>query len=267
MSEDIKWIIEPEFFQNEESFEVTLREMGIRFDVFGFGKPWNYIGGYLDRKNIVFHGSMQLNKFIEELVYIKGMFFNDSKLNCQYYYPRFGKHLLNSNYIMRPLGDILNRELELFRLFGGSDYLFIRPASPRKIFRGQIVDFSRFTEKVAEQTRRCDPENLFLISPVVDIVNEWRMVVVNNKVITGSQYNKNKKQVRLPADQRITDYVNEVLSQIDYKPDPIWVIDVCETSNGKLKVLEVGPFSCSAMYACDKKTIVKAVNQIVLGGN
>ena len=55
--------------------------------------------------------------------------------------------------------------------------------------------------------------------------------------------------------------VQEVL-QIGYYPDSVFVMDVCEDSDGRFWLLEINSFSSAGLYACDKAKIVKEVSAI-----
>lgn len=75
-------------------------------------------------------------------------------------------------------------------------------------------------------------------------------------------YKLNDKFVRIKdVPQEVLDYGQEVVNNVKYEPDPAWVLDVCETK-GHLKVLEVGSFSCSGLYAADPETVILKINEL-----
>jgi hypothetical protein len=41
-------------------------------------------------------------------------------------------------------------------------------------------------------------------------------------------------------------------------------MDICRTSAGDLKLIEINSFSASAFYACNKREIVKAASTVAL---
>ena len=116
-----------------------------------------------------------------------------------------------------------------------------------------------------------DPEELVVVAPPVVIKREWRVVVANNKVIAGSEYNNLSDDAwsgvqKLPEEvsqyaQGILDSVTKIGTVNRYYPDPVWTIDICESETG-LKVVEVGSFSCAGMFACDPEPIIAEVNRI-----
>jgi hypothetical protein len=51
-----------------------------------------------------------------------------------------------------------------------------------------------------------------------------------------------------------------VLASTDWQPDPVFFLDVCESSD-TLRVVEVSGFSCSWLYACDLPAAVAAASE------
>ena len=93
-----------------------------------------------------------------------------------------------------------------------------------------------------------------------EIDKEWRFVVVDGKVVTGCQY---KDGARLDYQPHYDDQAYELatsVASVDYEPDPVWVMDICKTSDGNYHLLEIGGFSFADLYACDMKTVVSAVS-------
>ncbi len=107
------------------------------------------------------------------------------------------------------------------------------------------------------------PENsLVVVSSPKSIVTEWRFVVAKKTVIAGSEYN-HSGVFALKADYDPAAYDLAVrIAASSYQPDPVWVIDICKTSAGEYRLLEIGGFSFADLYACDKAAIVRAVSQV-----
>jgi hypothetical protein len=104
---------------------------------------------------------------------------------------------------------------------------------------------------------------MVMVSFPWNIRREWRLIV-SDRVITGSRYQIGKQLE--PTDdvippQEVLDYGQHILDTVDFKPDPIWILDICETING-LNVLEVGSFSCAGYYNSDISAIVEEASKI-----
>ncbi len=262
---NVKWLLEPETFRGEAQPLVdTLKKLNIEHKVWTFGKPYEEAkNAFKDTDCVVFYGSLQFSRVIKrEAKWIPGVYCNLPKFECLYYYPRFGQHLVNADYVMLPLGELSRRKDWLFAKLGKNDQLFIRPSSGFKSFTGEIILEQEWDKTLRFLAFRNDPETLAIVAKPASISYEWRIVVGENKVIAGTQYKKHGEMVRsatVPIE--VFDYAQSVLDSIKYKPDPLWTLDICK-ANDELKVLEVGSFSCAGLYSCDPEAVINAANQI-----
>lgn len=247
----IKWLIESEIFENNAKLLLdTLKKFGVEHQVWPFGRLYEDFDGC---KDTIFYGSFQFADIAKDRCTV---FCNLPKLDCLYYYPRFGNYLLNANYIMLPFGEIKRRKEWIVSNFGNE--VFIRPSSGGKSFTGKVIkDWDKDLRFI-----RADPETLVIIAKPVDIAYEWRTVVVEGKVIASSQYKTFGRVVQRETVPEALQYAQDVLNTVKYSPDPIWTLDICLTNN-EFKVLEVGSFSCAGLYACDPEPIIHAVNYIM----
>lgn len=254
------WLIEPEVFKEDvkpllESLEktktpYTLCKFGMSYDdciLQMYREP-------IASRNIVFYGSFQFSRKANGKIRVFGK--DLSKFACNYYYPQLGANLLNYDYVMIPAGDFERKKL---RWFDHNWSLFVRPNSVDKVFTGKVVTVS--SENNIPKT--VSPDTLLVVAPTQNIIKEWRMIVIDKEVVTGGQYKENGKIVRVEGPpNKVYNYAQEVVSNSNYNPDVAWTLDICETEYGELKVLEVGPFSCSGLYACDTTEIVKRIGRI-----
>lgn len=259
----MKWLVEPEVFKEDgQRFVDTLKKLKVDHTVVEFGKPYD---SYFVKcgSDYILHGSLQFAKAAKQLQPRFKVFCTLPKYECTYYYPRFGNYLFNSNYIMLPFGDLLRRKDYLFNTFYNS-CLFIRPSSGNKDFTGLVLTKDAWDHEMKVLRLSMDPESLVVIAPPQEISREWRLVVVNNKVVASSLYKENEKITRSAgAPEKVLEYAETVLANVNYKPDPAWVLDVAEADDTKaLAVLEVGSFSCCGFYHCDGEAIVKAIEEL-----
>ncbi len=105
-------------------------------------------------------------------------------------------------------------------------------------------------------------ESMVVVSSPKSIVSEWRFVVVDRNIVTGTQYiERNEKVSRLADDPKALDFAKSVLTT-DYEPDPVWVLDVCKTEDNNYHLLEIGGFSFAGLYASNKDAVVRAVSAV-----
>jgi len=173
----------------------------------------------------------------------------------------YGKYLLNQDYVMLPFGELDRLAAFLFEMFGRDGRIFVRPDSPLKLFTGQIATQETFAADLEFMGFYDFPRSsLVVVSSPKNLLAEWRFVVVNRRVITGSQYRVgNTFDPRPEFDVRAFNLAQEIAA-MNYQPDPVWVIDICQDASDSFRLLEIGGFSFADLYACDKSQIVREVS-------
>jgi hypothetical protein len=270
----VKWLLEPEVFQYEDqSILDALESKGVEHKVCQFGKTYEEVVRCFPADDcVIVHGSLQLGRAVDRNTkWVPGVWCNLRQFECLYYYPRFGTHLLNAAHAMLPFGSLRYQKEWIADKFSDQGCIFLRPSSGFKTFTGHVVELVHWEEELRDLSFRLDPEVLVVVSPPIEIIREWRLVV-SNRVVAHSQYKEGKGLVRIQGSdlhkvretpQEVLDYGERVLKEVKYRPDPVWTLDICETRRG-LNVLETGSFSCAGLYACDPNPIIDEVNQLAL---
>ena len=145
-----------------------------------------------------------------------------------------------------------------------SECLFLRPDGGDKLFTGQVVeDFEFFFEKEYVYFGQYNTlESMCLVANAFKIDAEYRLMVSNHKVVTGSQYRLNGKMHRsnhIPGD--VIAFAEDALSG-GFAPDDAFILDVCE-SQGNLFFLEVNPISCAGLYTINPEIFVSTINETI----
>jgi hypothetical protein len=246
-----KWLLELDLFTDTEmglinAIKKTGREVKtMKYIPFDDDLVNRIKNDYNDYDCVIFYGSLNLGrKILKQTNFIPGVYLKENPFECTSYYPVYGDELLHKSYIMMPYGDLIRRKSELFNLYG--DKLFIRPNSGFKEFTGNILNKQNF-EKAVELAGFYDvePDLLVLVSDVTNIKKEWRFVIVNNEVISGSLYRDwtigpedlekglktqdlvllNSKSVKeYCIDDKAFEYANKMAKL--YNPDTAWTIDI-----------------------------------------
>jgi hypothetical protein len=167
-------------------------------------------------------------------------------------------HLLRQISSQRdlPASEALRQSDQLFCMFGVKGELFVRPSVGRKLFTGSVVEPDGFHSLLS---RNIDPRTLIVITSLKTIEREWRLYIVNNKIVTYLQYAHHGASEMSPhCPDDVIAYGAAILRSISWRPDPLFTMDVCE-SGGALHLLELNPFSCSNLYECDLGQIVRSV--------
>ncbi len=213
---------------------------------------------------VVTHGDVDLvRRVLEDGIWTPGAFACVERFFCSHYYAHLGRFLLNRDYIMLPYAELPRCQEFLFSTLGRDDTLFVRPDSPLKLFTGMTIAQSTFDRDYEFMGFYEFPiESIVVVSSPKQIVAEWRFVVADRKIVTGSQYvDRNEKVLRIAEDPNALAFANSVLES-GFEPDPVWVLDVCKTEDGQYHLLEIGGFSFAGLYACDKDAVVQAVSAV-----
>lgn len=196
--------------------------------------------------------------------FIPNAWLNLPEYKCSYYYTYLGKYLFNNDYTILPRTEVLRKINDLNKMFGKNNSIFIRPDSGFKSFTAKVFTSKMF--QVDWEWVECftKPDDLLVVSSPKIIKAEWRFIVSNRKIITGSLYKLNDQSVcKCEWPEEVYNLVQEI-ANVGYNPDPVYSIDICQDDNDKYWLLEVGSFSCCGLYACDLKSIVSEVSNVAV---
>jgi hypothetical protein len=216
---------------------------------------------------VVCHGDIEfVTRVGRERLWTPGVFATLEHFHCSHYYTHFGPWLLNGTYVMLPFGELRRRKEFLFDVLGRDGRVFVRPDSPLKLFTGQTAGFDTFEADVEFMGfYEFPPESLVVVSPPQTVVAEWRFVVAGGGVVAGSLYNRDGKLDIQPAVDPAARSLADEIAAAGFEPDPVWMLDVGRTAAGDYRLLEIGGFSFSDLYATDKDAVVAAVSEAALG--
>jgi hypothetical protein len=264
-----KWLLQTDIF--EENLELLcdeIKRQGMNYSIYDhkhFDDGKEVIGQYEEGDCVIVYGSLQMGQvFKRNSTFIPGVYCDLPKYDCTYYYPYFGNELINSNYVMLPFGELKRRKGFILSILGVDGCVFIRPNSGFKNFTGTVVHQNNW-DKDIDWLGSYDVthDTLVIVSTPRKIEREWRFVVVDDKIVSGSQY-RNASGCKLDEpDKDAERYAQHILDKIPYRPERVWCLDICETAQG-FHVLEVGCFGCAGLYVADKEPIVREVSRVAL---
>jgi hypothetical protein len=176
---------------------------------------------------------------------------------------------------MMGLNDVIRNKEKIFSYFDkynhGHGKIFIRPSDGFKSFAGQLLSYDNFEQEFSVLTQSyggINMDSIVLISGLKNILEEYRFVIVNGKVISGTTYfdsenvgTLNPHYNKICTDENAIKFVNDVVKL--YQPDKAFTIDVCK-SDGEYKLLEIGSFNCASMYGNDYDKIVNSINELAI---
>lgn len=261
------WLVEKDIFLDTEiNLIETLKEKGYPVNTVQYIPFDDDLSRFekITEKNVIYYGSLNLAiKLKDKFNWIPGVYGDIKKYNCSSYYPYFKDYLLNKDYLYMTYADLYQNRDYLFEKF--NDIFFVRPDSILKEFTGQPISKYNFEDayKLLGFYNDVVTQNLpIYVSSLKDIQKEWRFIVADNEIITGSLYRVKEKEETLHelcTDDNALNFAKQMAKL--YNPERVWVLDVC-LSNNQYKLLEIGCFSFAGLYGNDLNIIVDKVSEI-----
>lgn len=203
--------------------------------------------------------------------FVPGAWANFDHMKCSFYYAYFGEYLLNRQYLMMPVGELLrqwkklalttpvfnDKQLAFMKPTFVSEpcqSVFVRPDSGAKPFTGYVIK-SDEQHKIKTLVQAVGSEMLVVVAPEKSITAEWRFVVCDGKVIAGCQYLPIENPNFTPSSLRLA----EIIASQEWQPDRCYTVDIAE-SEGDVHLLEINSFSCAGFYGCEIGPIVQCAS-------
>lgn len=128
------------------------------------------------------------------------------------------------------------------------------------MFVGRCIDRESFAAGLAPTWY--DPTTLVVIAAPQPIAREWRLVVVGDRVIAGSQYAVGgKRAIDEGCPAEVQAFSAAMLAEVRWRPDPVFMLDVCESA-GQLWLVELNSFSGSWLYGCELPAVVAEASEL-----
>jgi hypothetical protein len=264
------WLFEADVFgTTAESVKAEVRRQGmgchvIRQPMLALGVGPLPGGGQLpDDACVIFCGTYPCWHFLRKSrAWVPGGWCSADNLACTTYYARFGPHLLNQRYTVLPAAEAVRHRDAVYDYLGRGDEVFVRPNGCQKLFTGRRVARDDFVAALGPA--RYDPATLVVIAEPRAVGREWRLVVAGGAVIAASQYQRDGAlEVVAGCPDAVRSFAAAALAAAGWAPDDIFMMDVCE-SEGRLCLLELNGFSCSALYECDPRAVVAAASALAV---
>lgn len=135
--------------------------------------------------------------------------------------------------------------------------LFVRPVSGDKLFAGNVYSYKSLKNEFDFLAQKnADKHTLCLVSIPVSIKEEYRMIFIDGKYISGSQY---MMRGELCVNPEVPDNVIEYAKNVHKKYNlPPWVVIDVGMVYGNPSIIELNQIETSSFYAADLDKIYKA---------
>ena len=201
---------------------------------------------------IFVYGSYTLARISKK--YFSPASFISPNLSIDNLHLHYGNEMFNSDMLVGSVA-----ELDAI-----DDKFFIRPTEDTKSFCGEVVTREWYTDwkqKImdtpAENYSTVTRDTRISMAHLKQIDQEIRCFVIDDKVVTASQYRQNGTHFFHPhVDEYVIDYVNDIIKI--WKPDDAFCMDVA-VSNGIPKILETNCINSSGLYCIDTQKFIMAI--------
>lgn len=278
----IKWLVQNVGFSttNLDLTEDTLKRMNLPYELFGISRLINYV---INLENIltdpnehfIIRGGTsllsllnkidnlqevnphlseeQLQKSHQYITNLKhGVFYNEQGFD-QNYYGKLNLPLLNAVSQNLAIKDHLNTSF--------NEPVFIKPSRDQKAFNAGILEpgYSIKDFIFSQLHENFYLEEIAIIAPLKSIYAEYRFFVVDQEVITGSQYRNSHS---LFVSDIIPENVQAAAKEYAklYQPHDIFTMDLADTPEG-IKIIEYNCWNASGLYKTNIPKIFNAVQE------
>jgi len=262
------WIVEN--FVKEKSF----RELQLAIQELGY--PLIEINGDYSRKLldsipnescVLVNGSIKMVKMIYDELQNKNYpirYCDFEKYKCSAYYSHYGEYLFNDKYAMMSLKEVFRQKYDVWGHYGKDAMIFIRPDSGEKTFQAGLLDIVDI-DQLHNSNKDCE-HDMVLVSTPKNILWEGRFVVSKYKeVIAYSTYRFQGNVCLIPSVPPETlKFCKMLLEKVEYYPDSVFCLDICQSEDGEPFLLELTSFSSAGLYASNKYDIVEKVSTIAI---
>lgn len=183
-------------------------------------------------------------------------------LECKSYYKELRDFIVQEDYGFYSVNDVPKLKDELYDRYAEDNTIFIKPNTNDKEFTGALVEKERFDTWWGWSTAYSAPsDSLVVVSRPRRILEEWRFVVVDGKVVIGSQY---MVMGNLCPDEEYPPEAAAFAEKVfnTWTPHPALVVDVGKLQSGELRLIEIGGVNCAGYYRGNIRPVVEALSNL-----
>jgi len=244
-------------FCHQTDHDVIDRSLTDDFDPDALGIDWSRWPG------VILYGSVGWVKRCRKSTLAAWTFYDPDAFAASTWVPILGKDALNSDGFVTDL-----TSLE-FRLVGKQTSRFhVRPDKEDKAFVGGVYDWETWaamaTGRRRERQSLPPSDTQCFVSPVKEILSEYRCWFVDGVLIDISAYRKDGKQHIERCHDPLVMGAAQRLAEM-YLPTRSVVMDLAATVDG-FKVIEFNPISSSGWYGADTGQILWAMSDMIRRG-
>lgn len=273
----VKWLFEKDAYDdgNTERMIEHCKQKKIEYqkiDFVLFGTDYHIDWAFGPEECVIMYGTIGLVKFIQrKKKWYPGAWSDWEELKCTTFLSHWGQFSVQEDYTFLPIAEVNRRWNDLFMKYQFDGHIFIKPNDNDKRFHGEkVADEFRDQWYKTAQIYGAPISSLALVSKPTCIKAEWRFIIANRKIVSGSLYRADGRTglSRIDPDwvfdKNAIEFAEKVVNSTEWQPAPIYALDVCMVESGQFKLMEVGSLNCCGLYKCDVAAIMDAANEIAI---
>ncbi len=248
----MKFVIQNNLIKNQKPYIEALNHLNVDYLLIDFENIKSFLKNLSSKESFWFFGSVGMVKEIQK----------DPKIGNQISYNE-------ENFLFSTLKDkykdlLVNFDADICSLndaviIGMSK--FIRPNKGLKIFQGSILNsdgLKQFKNEVKKNKFEFNLDELVVVASKKFIKKEYRVFIVDKKIVTGSQYMiEGKINLSEGLPEEIIVFVMKAINI--WVPAENFVIDIAQMYNNELKIIEVNCIHSAGPYLANMNLLIKSI--------
>jgi len=257
----VRWIVQNNLGTSGDAEEIAeaCKNLGIKYTLVHRIPFSTELPNIPTDESTLFYGSTRfVNLAYESKKWTPCAYFDPIKFTASHWLPAYGEMCLNNDSKFTTLAEFCFEPHNPERLF------FVRPDKDLKEFQGGVWSFSDLQRwKTGLLKTDLGDKQLahipILVGEPWGITREWRLFMVEGKIIEASQYRKGHiLNVSSCVPHDVHQYAKT--AALTFSPHDVFVLDICESANN-LYVLEIGCVNSAGFYTCNIHNIVKTITE------
>jgi len=256
----VRWVVQNNFRSDADDpdwIRKTCEKFGFQYEGFKVIPFSDRLPEVSEIPTVFYGGTGWINKIYEHNPTTPGIFFNPES-TFDFWIEKYKENALNYGALITTFEEISKKQ------FPDDERFFVRPTRDLKEFSGSIMSFRDIKDwcnKIFTDVPDFGTIPIVVGEPYV-LSHEWRLFIIEGKVVTGSQYRTYFVRNTDPnVPEEVIKFAEEQAEV--YSPTPIFVMDVGKSADN-LYVIEVGCINSAGFYDADIDKIIKGVSDYLI---
>lgn len=261
---NVRWVIQNNLIHENDwgQMQQVCEKLGIEYELVKVLPFSNELPEFTeDEKTNIYYGS---TTFMYNLYHQRnkpvGLFFDEDKFSIENYLKHWGEHMLNYGAKVTTFKQFSEENHDADKLW------FIRPDADDKSFNGQVmtteeiknwtVSFQQYENVILDENKK------IVIGEPWSIKKEWRLYIVDGKIVTASMYRKDfrLKKTREDIPENMLNFAEARIKE--YQPHDCFAMDIALCGDAYY-IIECGCINSVGFYACEIDKYIQSISNYV----